>query len=86
MNIKSYFQGSKLPVTLIVLGVGVNVVDNVIAGSTGSTTGGPIFGQNAPLGGIDRAIGFDIMGVHVSPAGEVALIGLLLWLWMKFGR
>jgi hypothetical protein len=82
-SVTKYFSVSNLPLTLIVIGVALNLLDAV---TFSNPQGGLVYGvQRGFLSGLDEKIGNWAPGQYQPHVGgDLILLGAIWWLYNKY--
>lgn len=90
---KRWFTASNLPMTLMVSGLALNVID-IATTPTGTTTGGKLFGPGGALKAVNDALPVVyvpgtkseayVNGVPLNLGGYMIVAGLIWWLIRRF--
>jgi len=91
--VKQWFSMSRLPITLIVGGLAVNLID-IATTPAGTSAGGKLFGTAGLLKGVNSALPAIYVpgtksdtfpkGVPLNLGGYMIAVGVIWWLIRKF--
>lgn len=84
---KSWFSMNNLPVTLIAVGLGLNIIELATTPNTSGATGGVLFGSTGKLKGLNDslpAVKLPGMDKNLNIGGWLILIGAAWWTAKRF--